>query len=98
MPMPIRSPRAARAEPTRGSARSPASRTSSNARLPDRGHAADDGAAGGDAGVRARDGRGGYGHDLARGGVSVVAQARDGGAFVDRRRGADGARDEAADD
>ena len=44
------------------------------------------------------DGRGGHGHDLARRGVSVVAQARHGGALVDRRLGADGARDEAADD
>ena len=47
---------------------------------------------------RARDGRGGHGHDLARRGLPVVAQARDGGALLDRRLGADGARDEAADD
>ena len=32
------------------------------------------------------DGRGGHGHDLARRGVPVVAQARHGGALVDRRR------------
>ena len=44
------------------------------------------------------DGRGGPGHGLARRGVSVVAQARHGGALVDRRVGADGARDVAADD
>ena len=44
------------------------------------------------------DGRGRDGHDLARRGVPVVAQARDGGALVDGRLGADGARDGAADD
>ena len=66
--------------------------------VPDRRHAADDGAARRDARDRARDGRGGDGHDLARRGLSVVAQAPDGGALVDRRLGADGARDGAADD
>ena len=64
----------------------------------DRRHAADDGAARGDARVGARDGPGGDGHDLARRGVPVVAQARDGGALLDRRLRAHGARDGAADD
>ena len=35
---------------------------------------------------------------MARGGLPVVAQARDGGALVHRRLGADGPRDDAADD
>ena len=48
--------------------------------VPHRCDAAHDGAARGDARVRPCDGRGGDGHDLARRGVSVVAQARDGGA------------------
>ena len=38
--------------------------------------------------ARAMD-RGRHGHDLARRGVSVVAQARDGGSLLDRRLGAD---------
>ena len=46
----------------------------------------------------AGDGRGRDGHDLARRGVPVVAQAPDGGALLDGRLGADGARDGAADD
>ena len=66
--------------------------------VPHRRDAADDGAARRDARVGARDGRGGHGHDLARRGLPVVAQARDGGALVDRRRRADGTRDRAADD
>ena len=41
------------------------------------------------------DGPGGDGHDLARRGVPVVAQARDGGALLHRRVGADRARDRA---
>ena len=60
--------------------------------------AAHHGAARRDARVGSGDGRGGHGHDLARRGVPVVAQARHGGALVDGRLGADGARDEAADD
>ena len=66
--------------------------------VPHRGDAAHDGAARRDARVGARDGRRRHGHDLAGRGVSVVAQARHGGALVDRRLGAHGARDEAADD
>src|SRR5919204_5909501 len=61
-------------------------------------HAADDGAARRDARVGARDGRSGHGHDLARRGVPVVAQARNGGAFVDGNVGVDRTRDGAADD
>ena len=60
--------------------------------------AAHDGAARRDARVGARDGPGRDGHGLARRGVPVVAQAPDGGALLDRRLGADGARDGAADD
>ena len=52
--------------------------------VPHRRDAAHHGAARRDARVGARDGRGGHGHDLARRGLSVVAQARDGGALVDR--------------
>ena len=66
--------------------------------VPHRRHAADDGAARRDARVRARDGRRGDGHDLARRGVSVVAQARDGSALVHRCRRAHGARDDAPHD
>ena len=61
-------------------------------------HAADDGAARRDARVGARHGSGRDGHDLARRGVPVVAQARDGGALVDGRLRAHGARDRAAHD
>ena len=39
-----------------------------------------------------------HGHDLARRGLSLVAQARHGGALVDGRLGADGPRDRAAHD
>ena len=60
--------------------------------------AAHDGAARRDARVGAGHGPGRDGHGLARGGVPVVAQAPDGGARLDRRLGADGARDGAADD
>ena len=75
-----------------------ARRRSGGGSVPGRGHAADDGAARRDARVGAGDGRGRNGHDLARRGVPVVAQAPDGGPFVDRRVGPDGPRDEAADD
>ena len=81
----------------RSSARSKAGRVSEVARwrpVPDRRDAADDGAARGDARVGARHGRGGHGHDLARRGLPVVAQARHGGALVDGRSPADRARDE----
>ena len=68
------------------------------AAVPHRGDAADDGAARGDARVGARHGRGRDGHHLAGRGLSLVAQARHGGALVDRRLGADRPRDQAADD
>ena len=51
--------------------------------VPDRRHAADDGAARGDPRARPRDGRGRLRHDLARRGLPVVAEALDGGAVVD---------------
>ena len=66
--------------------------------VPHRRDAADDGAARRDARVGPRDGGGRARHDLAGRGLSVVAQARHGGALVDRRVGADGARDVAPDD
>ena len=61
-------------------------------RLASRGHAAHDGAARGD--DRDREGHGPrrFRHGVARGGVPVVAQARDGGSLVHGRVGADGAR------
>ena len=74
-----------RARPPRQERLAPAGRA-----VPHRGDAADDGAARRDARVGARHGRGRDGHDLARRGLSVVAQARDGGALLDRRLGAHG--------
>ena len=65
--------------------------------VPRRRDAADDGAAGGDARVGARHGRGRARHDLARRGLPVVAQARHGGEVLDGARRHDRARDEAAD-
>src|SRR5579884_1812565 len=106
---PARAASPRRTAPRRGSARSRPRRTKRSPRgrrprpktepgaLPRRGDAAHDGAARRDARVGARAGRGGDGHDLAGRGVSLVAQARDGGALLDRRGRADGARDEAAD-
>ncbi len=64
--------------------------------VPDRRHAADDGAARGDPRARPRDGRGRLRHDLARRGLPVVAEALDGGALVDGALGARRARDRAA--
>ena len=54
--------------------------------VPRRRDAADDGAAGGDARVGARHGRGRARHDLARRGLPVVAQARHGGQVLDGAR------------
>ena len=68
------------------------------AAVPSRRHAADDGAARRDARVGTRHGQSRDGHDLARGGVPLVAQARDGGALVDGGLGAHGSRDGAAHD
>ena len=64
--------------------------------LPHRRHAADHGAARGDPRARPRDGRGRLRHDLARRGLSVVAEALDGGPLVDRALGARRPRDRAA--
>src|SRR4029078_357620 len=69
-----------------------ARRRSGGGPVPGRGDAADEGAARRDARLGARDGRGGDGYRLARRGISVVAQAPDGGPFVDRRVGPDCAR------
>ncbi len=62
--------------------------------VPRRRDAADDGAAGGDARVGPRHGRGRARHDLARRGLSVVAQARHGGQVLDGPRGHDRPRDD----
>src|SRR5579862_6745532 len=61
--------------------------------IPDRGDAADDGAARGDPRPRARARPARLRHDLARRGLSVVAQALDGGTLGDRDLRADRARD-----